>query len=277
MQDEINRVIVDLPLYEEYKLNEENVEILKRIFFKSVTVDLYCNECEKETPFRTIEDYYPGLQNNYRSYMSNNGYSFENNLLIFSNIDPLNLIFTCQRNSNHQVFYTFIVRGSSLIKIGQYPSIATMDQNKIKKYKKVLSKERRNELSTAIGLVSHGVGVGSFVYLRRIFEDLIEESHQLALQEVDWDEEVYVKQRMNEKIKILEKYLPSFLVENREIYGILSKGIHELTEKECLNMFDGLKYAIEIILNQKIHKLEQQEKEQQIRKFIQEQAEALKK
>jgi len=36
------------------------------------------------------------------------------------------------------------------------------------------------ELSTAIGLYSHGVGIGSLIYLRRVFEFLIDEAYNKA-------------------------------------------------------------------------------------------------
>jgi hypothetical protein len=36
------------------------------------------------------------------------------------------------------------------------------------------------------------------------------------------------------------------------MYKILSKGVHELTEQECLAYFPVLKIAIELILEQKI-------------------------
>ena len=38
---------------------------------------------------------------------------------------------------------------------------------------------------------------------------------------------------MDEKIVMLRTELPQFLVDNREWYGLVSKGIHELTEEEC--------------------------------------------
>ena len=64
---------------------------------------------------------------------------------------------------------------------------------------------------------------------------------------------------MDEKIEVLRDYLPNTLVEIKHIYGILSKGIHELSEEECLMYFGAVKMGIEIILDDK---LEQKRKEQ---------------
>ncbi len=115
----------------------------------------------------------------------------------------------------------------------------------------------------------HGVGIGSFVYLRRIFERLIEEAHQAATTDASWDENVYVRSRMEEKIKILSPSLPSFLSQNWQIYSILSKGIHELSEQECAKYFDVVKGGVELILDQKIEEKERKEKAAALQSSIQ--------
>ena len=55
-------------------------------------------------------------------------------------------------------------------KIGQYPSVADLSFPELKDYRKVMSKDDDKELKRAIGLHASGIGIGSFVYLRRIFE-----------------------------------------------------------------------------------------------------------
>ncbi len=61
---------------------------------------------------------------------------------------------------------------------------------------------------------------------------------------------------MDDKIKMVENYLPKFLVDNRKIYGILSAGIHELNEEECLGFFSIMRESIELILEQKLKEKE---------------------
>ena len=73
---------------------------------------------------------------------------------------------------------------------------------------------------------------------------------------------------MDEKIGLLKDYLPSFLVENKSIYSILSKGIHELDENTCLEYFETMKLGIEIILDQKLEKKKQKDKEEEAKKRI---------
>ncbi len=83
------------------------------------------------------------------------------------------------------------------------------------------------------------------------------------------DEDFY-RLRMDEKISTLNSFLPSFLVENRNVYGILSKGIHSLDEDECKEFFHPVLSVIEIILDEKLAKIEKQEKENLARKQLQE-------
>ena len=68
---------------------------------------------------------------------------------------------------------------------------------------------------------------------------------------------------MNEKIKMLSDYLPKLLVNNEAFYGIVSKGIHELSEEECIEYFPVLKSFIMMILRQweKMRKDEEEERE----------------
>ena len=148
----------------------------------------------------------------------------------------------------------------SIMKVGQYPSIADIHIGQIKNYKSVLSKEDLKEFTRAIGLAANGVGIGSFVYLRRIFEKLIEEAYKQALSNGDVNKDAFVRMRMDEKIGALKDYLPKTLVEIKQIYGILSKGIHELSEKVCLTYFDAMRTGIEIILDDRLEQKKREEK-----------------
>ena len=93
-----------------------------------------------------------------------------------------------------------------------------------------------------------------------MFEDLIEEAHQIEKVEAHWNEELYNKSRIKERIQLLQHRLPSFLVENNAMYSILSRGIHELSEKDCLDFFPAMRLSIELILDEKLERFEKQKK-----------------
>lgn len=167
------------------------------------------------------------------------------------------LEFRCTRNQSHRLRFYFSIKGNSICKVGQYPSLADLHQSEISKYRAIL-KDKYPELARAIGLHAHDVGIGSFVYLRRVFEHLINKAREAASQETGWDEQAFQKERMPEKMKLLANHLPDFMVENANIYGILSKGVHELTEDECRTYFATIKTGIRLILDEEISRKERE-------------------
>ncbi|PAW40200.1 hypothetical protein CKQ70_10960 [Bacillus toyonensis] len=263
----IENLFLDTGLYDKLDFPEDYKAIFRKLFINSneLQFDCYCLYCKKDSLFKFSDK---TLHNS--MYKNLHDAQMDGSLDLYWNAFsyPIQLQFTCQRNHSHKYSITFVSQGNNeLIKIGQFPSIADLEKHSIDKYRKIL-KSDYEEFSKAIGLYSHGIGVGSFVYLRRIFENLIEECKQKALLESLLDVEIFRHSKMDEKIKMLEDFLPSFLVENRKLYSILSKGIHELTEDECLKLFPNIQLAIELILDEKIHQIEKNNKIKSVSKFI---------
>jgi hypothetical protein len=232
----------EAPLYEQIAFStDQNAEATKLIYGNG-PIDAYCPECNTHSIFTG----------------DHGGVSHTDSWLKES---VFHRRFRCSRNKWHEVLFVVKVSGEqrTVQKIGQYPSLADLSMHDVKKYSGVLEKAPFRELTKAIGLAAHGVGVGSFVYLRRIFENLVEDAHQEAKSAkawaetgVHWDEDAYQRARMGERIQQLRDHLPAFLVDNREMYSILSKGVHELSEQECLAAFPVIKIGIEIILDAKL-------------------------
>lgn len=169
----------------------------------------------------------------------------------------LTLELNCTAKEQHKFNVIFMLdEKGHLTKIGQNPSIREFD-NSTKRYKSIMKGKQNKlimtELSTSVGLKSHGVGVGSYVYLRRIFENLIFDQFEIYLNEnPSANKDEFLIMRMNEKIEFLKDYLPQFLVNNKVLYGILSQGIHELSDQDCLDNYDTVYAAIVYILEQKL-------------------------
>lgn len=246
-----------IPLYKSYEFDTSNAGKILYLQYCEGTIDTYCVGCGRHSVFKGTNSASSGLFQTAQYALSDR---------IFS------VTFACTRDTSsdkdHTLFFFFRVSQSRIMKIGQWPSIADLQFEQINKYKKLLGNEAHRELKKAIGLVSHGIGIGAFVYLRRIFESLIEESHQQAVNSENWNEEQFIKSRMDEKILLLKGYLPSFLVETRRLYSILSKGIHSLTEEECLSYFDPIRVGIELVLDERIKQEEKRSKEDVARKLI---------
>jgi hypothetical protein len=172
----------------------------------------------------------------------------------------------CARDE-HAYSYYFLVTSSSIQKIGQFPSIQDITVSNIKRYSGVLGGADFSELNRATGLFSHGIGIGSFVYLRRIFERMIY-AHYKTLEDEGRPVEGFISLRMGDKIGALAAVLPSGLVKNKAVYGILSKGIHELDEETCLAAFPVVRAAIIQILEQDLEARNKAKAEQELEREV---------
>lgn len=257
---------LEMPLYHVFDLSMGMIaeRVYANISYDD-TIDAYCVWCKKESIFDTTELIY---ETPVRASMGHPG---ETELAAWlKKGNGLNrVVHSCTRASGHNYYAYYLKQGSLFVKFGQFPSAADFQIPQTEKYRKVLTEDQYREMTRGIGLAAHGVGIGSFVYLRRIFEDLIEEAYTLAQKEVGFDQVTYKKIRMDEKIEMLKSHLPDFLVENSALYSILSKGIHELTEDECLRYFETVKIGIEQILDEKIIQKEKAEKALKAREAIQ--------
>ena len=247
---------LEMPPYHDFDLSVGVIEEkIYELLSNRETIDAYCIWCDKEGVFRAYD------------YLSDNvsvpRWTTRHNGLI-------EIEYRCTRNESHAYHTYYFKAGNFFTKVGQFPSVADFQIPQAEKYRKILGEEEYKEFTRGIGLAAHGVGIGSFVYLRRVFENLIEEAHANAQKEnKEFSNEEYLKARMDDKIKMVRDYLPDFLVENRSLYAILSTGIHDLTEDECLQYFETVKIGIEQILDEKIIQKEKADKAAKAREAIQ--------
>jgi hypothetical protein len=168
---------------------------------------------------------------------------------------------TCKRTDSRNIVFYIYRQKDCLIKIGQFPSYA--DLQKIDKaFQKELSQEDRNNYSKAIGLFSHGANIGAYSYLRRIFENIIWKCYTSNIQSVKMIEDDFRKLNMSDKINTLKDFLPQPITKFKMLYGIISKGIHELSEDECGKYFSPLKTVIDLAIKENI-KIKQEIKDKE--------------
>jgi hypothetical protein len=173
--------------------------------------------------------------------------------------------FYCTREHRHRIYFCFAVRDKTLQKVGQFPSLSDLQGATFERYRRLLPKPLASAYTRAINLHAHDVGAGSLVYLRRILEALLEEAHDWAKADNGWDEDTYRRMRIPERIKALASFLPPFMVEHAKVYSILSLGVHELSEEQCLQHFPVLRGAIELILDDRNAKREREKREREIK------------
>ena len=266
------KFLLNAGLYDSMEIKRDNIQDLILLLEGKVRISAYCKECKTERVF-TMKPYVYFVDEPDECYSLKRSdevlrvqkqYTLENsmqpggivnkehtewgwkNWQIEETLRVLTFKFVCSMSDEHHLDYIVLTTQNSMRKIGQYPSVADMTFPELDAYKHVISKEDRKELGTAIGLFASGVGAGSYVYLRRILERLVYQAKETAADAID--NEMFERARVAEKIKMLEGYLPDILVKNTTIYGILSKGIHELNEEECRKYFPVVKECIYQIL-----------------------------
>jgi hypothetical protein len=253
-------LILEVPLYKEYPFTGKSDSRLRYLISFKSSVDIYCIKCKRHSIFWALgEDNEISKEGTF--FPSGDPTEYAKHVLRDRDFF---IELRCSRVASHKMLLYFTTREQKLIKVGQYPSLADIHLQSIHKYRQPLGKETYQEFARGVGLFAHGVGIGSFVYLRRIFEGLVKEAYEKAKQDTGWDEGAYQRARMDEKIVLLKSFLPQVLVDNAGIYSILSKGVHSLSEDECLKYFTVVKTGIELILDEKIEREEREKKIQNV-------------
>lgn len=146
----------------------------------------------------------------------------------------------------------------TVVKIGQYPALsidipkalkANLGDDHAELYKKALI--NRNQ----------GYGLGAVSYMRRVVEDKTEELIEVVAQLAEAhniDPETVKKLRVakeekttyDQKLKIAATVLPtSLLIDGVNpldvLYGLVSAGLHDLSEEECLAVADEIRSVFE--------------------------------
>lgn len=265
----IEDLFLKMPLYDKLELNSALEYKLVDILRFTGKLDMFCVGCNKEstfTGFDNLTDYVPGV-----SYTSNSSKLMERVFTLpkyFASKKVFTVKLKCYRNENHLMLFNFYIKDNILIKIGQYPSLMDIAHHSLKKYRRILGTEYYNEFNRAIGLAALNVGLGAFIYLKRIFDKLLEDAHKEIFADEKWNELEYLASPMHKRISLLKNHLPPFLVEKRDLFSILNKDVHELSEAECLKFFPVLQGAIEHILDEKLIEIARYQKRRQLEDSI---------
>lgn len=239
----VQEFLFEAPLYARFQLRQDPSNDISILFISDFKIDGHCPFCGRSSTFNRVT---PPWNDNQQSYYWLGGRNYVGDIVI-----------VCARNAGHLIRFNLRVANEVIQKVGQYPSFADIAVDESKTYLSVLSDEDAAELHKAIGLAAHGVGIGSFVYIRRIFERLIQARFDEFKTQEDWSEDDFKVLRMVEKIEFLKNHLPAFLVQNKKLYGILSLGIHELEEQQCLSFFEVIRLSAVIILDEDKKKKEE--------------------
>jgi len=248
-----SEIITKEPLYKRFELSSlDYSEIIEIIFYEGF-VDCFCPYCGKSSIFSGKLDV------NQQQEKVNTQFSLSSfpgggggTVKIFQKPELYSLNFYCSRHTNHILNVVYKIENGSLTKIGQSPSLFEIQRGVFKKYKTVLG-ENYNDLYNSIMFYSSHFGVAAFAHLRRILENyFMRMAHEQCKKESNWNEKQFREARFIEKLELLKNNLPETLIQNPRIYSIISKGIHELSEEECLLYFEAVKECVFLCLDDTI-------------------------
>ena len=236
-------------VYSCIEITEKNYKELYDLIDGKIRISAYCTECEEKRVFSMnpmtvsyLDDngdahgYILGKllrDNDTRRKLRGNPWIWDFELGRITRV--LIFQFNCAMNSRHHIDYILLNEGNKLRKIGQYPTVADLTFPALNEVKGVIDKESLREFRRSIGLYAHGIGVGSYVYLRRIFERIIYEAKSNAEKD-NIQLSGFDTLKMSDKIQTLKKYLPDMITSNVKLYSIVSKGIHEMSEDDFYHM-----------------------------------------
>lgn len=233
--------VIDLflrkPLYAKIEGDEDYLEAVEEILEGNSNVDFdnYCEICDQVTPW-TLRKFTPRNSGG----GSGNGITSRYAQKYLPTIRAVSAV--CMRR---QHFHTYIlhVNEPTVQKIGQKPSMADIALGELKAIPGIEKHDRR-ELGRALGLFAHDAPLGAFVYLRRVFERMIIRAHERHFERHGSYLENWNDLRMGERIGALADELPSVVQSNYAVWGLLSKGVHELSDDDAEILFPLVKAVI---------------------------------
>jgi hypothetical protein len=251
-------------LYKAHTMSTDGAYLLAEIVYRNgIRIDAYCPECADRTTYIAAGRVQAELDKKPfapRPIYLSKATSDRREAAAILGKALGGLLFACARSSKHalQVYLRIEVGEDATVrfqKIGQFPSVFDQATEKLRRYRAVLSAEDVQELNSALICNSHGFHVAAYTYLRRVFERRIEVAHAAAKADPKWDDAAYSPSAfMEQRIELLRDHLPGFLVEHRKLYNVLSRGIHELEEKDCAEGYDVVHLGVSLILDEEIER-----------------------
>ncbi len=138
-----------------------------------------------------------------------------------------------------------------ITKVSSYPSLEIIPEYICDFDKKLNNKNEKtlfvDNYKKAIQSAKKGLYAGAFLYIRRIFEKMINYIAETKLDEEKKSNYKNKKTKMEDKLKLIKNYIPHYEeISYKNFYSILSKGIHTLPDETCKEIYIIVKETIEM-------------------------------
>lgn len=220
------------------------------------TLDLYCPNCKEDKTFVYIDwNYINGLG----TYKKGN--------LSYQNIRSI--YYKCP-TCGQSIFFLFHFDGNSIIKLAQYPSLYDVSRDELKKYQKnqLIDKDSFKEIYKAETCASSGYYVAAYTYMRRVYETMLLFVFYQNKEEIGLTEDDFRKLHSDKKLEAIKDYLAIDDEIYLPLYGLLSAGIHAMTEEQCCEDYNVLKPILLDILAEQKAKKEKESKRKELKELF---------
>ena len=220
------------------------------------TLDLHCPNCKENKTFVYIDwDYDKGLGQNQKGNEHN--------------INMRSLYYKCP-TCGQSVFFLFYFDGTSIIKLAQYPSLYDVSRDELKKYQKnqLIDKDSFKEIYKAETCASSGYYVAAYTYMRRVYETMLLSVFDQNKEEIGLTEDDFRKLHSDKKLEAIKDYLAIDDEIYLPLYGLLSAGIHAMTEEQCCEDYNVLKPILLDILAEQKAKKEKESKRKELKELF---------
>ncbi len=219
------------------------------------SLDLYCPICKENKTF----------VNNRSRANEIYGRSWKNGRFIYYLRE---LVYTCP-TCEEEIYYSFLYKDGSVMKLAQYPSLYDVSRDELKKYHKndLIEKESFDEIYKAEVCASENYYVASYTYMRRVYENMLLKVFTQNIEEIGITEEEYRKLRSDEKMERIKPFLAIDEEIYKPLYALLSVGIHSLSEEECCEDYSLLKSILLDVLAEQKAKKEREKKRKEIQEL----------
>jgi len=247
----------EYPLYKEFKTTwNTNVAVS---MIKKPAIHLHCEVCNSEQTFNMDNEYTEVDFSSVKQHVGDGIVRAKYRCSACNQYIRQFYIkfFQGENTSTEGLEYTCV----SYMKVGQFPAWSIkMD----KELENILG-EYADYYKKGLTCESQSYGIGAYAYFRRITENVIGEllGDILEMVETTEEKEEYkealelVKDSRNaeEKIEAVQDLLPKSLKADginplKALYGVLSSGIHGLTDDECMEKAEIIRSVLVYLVNQ---------------------------
>lgn len=240
--DQIKLFLEQEPLYVTKKFKRPSVN---RGDLQIKEIEAYCEKCSLSRPFKS---------------MHSRGMAVE---AVKTGTTSFNFIcVSCGKSvisiKVHQIVDDIKI---SLMKFGELPRKKLVRDPLLQKF---FADDKEN-FEKAITCQANGYGIAAFAYFRRIIESNIYKLLDLLQNDIESAEadqslleaiaELRLESPMSDKIKIANRALPKYLIPQGlnplgRLYQVLSEGIHQNTDLECLEKSEQVKECIRFLVSE---------------------------